>query len=93
VSKAALMAPKRDFRHVRKVPDIVAKVFLRSRTKILSAADASYARRREGPNRFIQNQSRTAAVALKSNAAAEKPKDQLWRDFQGCSIFDFCNMG
>jgi hypothetical protein len=30
-------------------------------------------------------------VALKSNAAAEKSKDQLSRDFQGCSIFDFCN--
>jgi hypothetical protein len=30
-------------------------------------------------------------VALKSDAAAEKSKDQLWRDFQGCSIFDFCN--
>jgi hypothetical protein len=30
-------------------------------------------------------------VALKSDAAAEKPKDQLSRDFLGCSIFDFCN--
>jgi hypothetical protein len=30
-------------------------------------------------------------VAMKSDAAAEKSKDQLWRDFQGCSIFDFCN--
>src|SRR5258705_11310642 len=72
-------------------PDIVAKVFLGWRTKILRAADAFSARRREGPYRFIQNRSRTSVVALKSDAAAEKSKDQLWRDFQGCSIFDFCN--
>src|ERR1700704_4601855 len=55
------------------------------------AADAFYARRREGPYRFIQNRSRISVVALKSDAAAEKPKDQLSRDFLGCSIFDFCN--
>jgi hypothetical protein len=30
-------------------------------------------------------------VALKSDAAAEKSKDQLSRDFPGRSIFDFCN--
>jgi hypothetical protein len=71
--------------------DIVAKVFLGWRTKILRAADAFSAQRREGPYRFIQNRSRTSVVALKSDAAAEKFKDQLWRDFQGCSIFDFCN--
>src|SRR5712672_2560613 len=71
--------------------DIVAKVFLGWRTKILRAADAFFGRRREGPYRFIQNRSRTSVVALKSDAAAEKSKDQLWRDFQGCSIFDFCN--
>jgi hypothetical protein len=34
-----------------------------------------------GPYRFIQNRSRTSVVALKSNAAAEKPEDQLSRDF------------
>jgi hypothetical protein len=71
--------------------DIVAKVFLGWRTKILRAADAFYARRREGPHRFIQNRSRTPVVALKSNAAAEELKDQLSRDFWGSSIFDFCN--
>jgi hypothetical protein len=71
--------------------DIVAKVFLGWRTKILRAADALYARQREGPYRFIQNRSRTSAVALKSDAAAEKSKDQLSRDFPGRSIFDFCN--
>src|SRR6202162_1257466 len=71
--------------------DSVAKVFLGCRTKILRAADAFYARRREGPYRFIQNRSRTSAVALKSDAAAEKSKDQLSREFPGRSIFDFCN--
>src|SRR6266849_2737786 len=60
--------------------DIVAKVFLGRRTKILRAADAFSGRRREGPYRFIQNRSRTSVVALKSDAAAEKSKDQLWRD-------------
>jgi hypothetical protein len=71
--------------------DIVAKVFLGWRTKILRAADALYARQREGPYRFLQNPSRTSAVALKSDAAAEKSIDQLSRDFPGHSIFDFCN--
>jgi hypothetical protein len=61
--------------------DIVAKVFLGRRTKILRAADAFYARRREGPYRFMENRSRTFVAALKSNAAAEKPEDQLSRDF------------
>ena len=61
--------------------DIVAKVFLGWRSKILNAVDAFYARRREGPHRFIQNRSRTSVVALKSDAAAEKSKDQLSRDF------------
>jgi hypothetical protein len=30
-------------------------------------------------------------VALKTDAAPEKSKDQLLRDFCGHSIFDFCN--
>jgi len=34
-----------------------------------------------GPYRFIQNQSRAFGAALKSDAAAEKSKDQLSRDF------------
>ena len=71
--------------------DIVAKVFLGWRTKILRAADALYARQLEGPYRFIQNRSRASAVALKSDAAAEKSRDQLSRDFPGRSIFDICN--
>ena len=37
------------------VADIVAKVFLGWRTKILRAADAFCAWRREGPYRLIQN--------------------------------------
>jgi hypothetical protein len=45
----------------------------------------------EGPYRFIQNRSRTSVVALKSDAAVEKSKDQLSRDFPRRSIFDFCN--
>ena len=61
------------------------------RTKILRTADAFYAWRREGPYRFIQNRPRTFLAALKSYGAAEKSKDQLLRDFWGCSIFDFCN--
>ena len=71
--------------------DIVAKVFLGCRKKIIRAADAFYAQRREGPYRFTQNRSWTSGVALKSDAAAEKSKDPLSRDFWGCSIFDFCN--
>src|SRR3981189_161351 len=43
------------------------------------------------PYRFIQNRSRISVVPLKSDAAAEKPKGRLSRDFLGCSIFDFCN--
>ena len=30
-------------------------------------------------------------MGLKSDAAKEKAKDQLWRYFLGGSIFDFCN--
>jgi hypothetical protein len=40
----------------------------------------------KGPYRFIQNRARTSVAALKSNAAAEKSKDQLSRDFPGRSI-------
>jgi hypothetical protein len=74
-SKADLTTPKSLW------VDIVAKVFLGWRTKILRTADAFCARRREGPYRLIQNRSLASVVALKSNAAAEKSKDQLSRDF------------
>ena len=69
----------------------VAKVFLGWRTKNLRAADTFCARRREGPYRLIQNRSRTSVVALKSDATADKSKDQFWRYFPRRSIFDFCN--
>src|SRR4249919_3017021 len=77
--------------NVRLPGDSVEKSFLGDGRKFLRAADALWARRREGPYRFIQNGSRTSVVALKSDAAAEKSKDRLSRDFWGCSIFDFCN--
>jgi hypothetical protein len=73
------------------VADIVEKVFLGRRTKIPRATDAFSAWRSEGPHRFIQNRLRASVVALESDAAAKKSKNQLSRDFQGCSIFDFCN--
>ena len=47
----------------------------------LRAADAFYRRRREGPYRFIQNQSPASVVPLTSDAAAERPRDRLWRDY------------
>jgi len=76
--------------HARRLSvDIVAKVFLGRRTKFFRAADAFYERRREGPYRFIQNRPGISVLALKSNTAAEKRKDQLSRDFPGRSIFDF----
>jgi hypothetical protein len=92
-SKAALTAPNSNFRFTPEselnsgvVPssrsaDIVAKVFSGCRTKIRRTADALFARRREGPYRFIQNRPRTSVVALKSDAAAEKSKDRLSQDF------------
>ncbi len=54
--------------------------------KIFRATGAFYARRREGPYRFMQNRLRTSVVALKSGAAAEKSKDRPSR-FLG--LFDF----
>jgi hypothetical protein len=52
--------------------DIVAKIFLRCRTKILRAADAFCARRCEGPCRLIQNRSRRH-VAPPSPASSLNP--------------------
>jgi len=75
------------------IPELphVAKVFLGCRTKVLRATGAFCAGQCEGPYRLIQNPSWTSVVALKSDTAAEKPKDQLSRDFPGRSVFDFCN--
>jgi hypothetical protein len=66
---------------------MLGHLLLLCRTKILRTADAFSAWRREGPYRFIQNRPRTFLAALKSYGAAEKSKDQLLRDFWGCSIF------
>ena len=74
VGNTWLHEPPRGIMHVRYGGDIVAKVFLGWRTKILRAADALCARRCEGPYRFIQNRARTFVAALKSDAAAEKAK-------------------
>ena len=78
-------------RYVSKVPILLQKSFWGDERKFFRAADAFYARRREGPYRFIQNRPRTFVAALNSDAAAEKSKNQLSRDFSGRSIFDFCN--
>jgi hypothetical protein len=61
--------------------DIVAKVFLGGERKFLEPLMRFDVRRREGPYHLIQNRSRTSIVALKSDAAAERSKDQLSRDF------------
>jgi hypothetical protein len=75
----------------RSWPILLQKSFWAGERKFLEAADAFYAQRCEGPYRFIQNRSRILVATLKSDAAAEKSKDQLSRDFWGCPIFDFCN--
>ena len=59
---------------------IVAKVIFGVANEIVSSADAFFARRHEGPYRFIQSRSQTYVVALKSDTA-EKSEDQLSRDF------------
>ena len=65
------------------IPELphVAKVFLGCRTKMLRATDAFYARRREGPYRSVRNRPRTFVAALNSEAAVEKSKNHLSRDF------------
>src|ERR1700736_5047562 len=59
--------------------------------KFLRTADAFRTRRREGPHRFTQKQPPTFVSALRSVAAVETAKNQLWRDFRCGSIFDFFN--
>jgi hypothetical protein len=76
---------------VRKVPILLRKSFWGVERKFLEPLMRFMRGNVRGPYRFIQNRSRTSAVALKSDAAAEKSKDQLSRDFPGRSIFDFCN--
>ena len=48
-------------------------------------------RRREGPDRFAQEQSRIFVPARQSLTATEKVRNCLSRDFRSCSIFDFFN--
>jgi hypothetical protein len=67
-------------------PDVVAKVFLGRRTKILRAADALRAAKR-----FTLNRPRTFVSALASVAAVGTFKHRLSREFLRRSIFDFCN--
>src|ERR1700680_4759193 len=76
-SKKFLMSPAGNARRKRlpALADIVAKVFLGWRRKILRAADAFYARRRC----FIQNRSRASVVALKSDAAAKIDFREIFR--------------
>src|SRR6476620_4490204 len=78
-------------RHVRFVPILLQKSFRGGERKILRAADASSARRREGPYRFSQNRPRTFVTALQRVATARKSRNQLSRNFRRRSIFDFCN--
>jgi hypothetical protein len=61
--------------------DIVAKVFLGGERKFLEPLMRFTRGDVRGPYRFIQNRSRTSVADLKSDAAAEKSKDQLSRDF------------
>ena len=70
---------------------LLQKSFWGGERKFLEPLMRFTRRQREGPYCFIQNRLRTSAVALKSDATAEKSKDQLSRDFPGRSIFDFCN--
>jgi len=70
--------------------DIVAKVFWGGERKFFEPLMRFMRGNVREHIVFIQNRSRTSAVALESDAAAENSKDQLWRDFPGRSIFDFC---
>ena len=70
-----------DFAPCPKSADIVAKVFLGCRRKILRAAGAFCPRRREGPYRSIQNQSWTSVAPLKTEAGAEKSKVRLLQQY------------
>jgi hypothetical protein len=60
---------------------VLQKSFWGDERNFFRAADAFYARRREGPYRFVQNRPRTFVAVLNSEAAAEKSKNRLSRDF------------
>src|SRR6476659_9154071 len=78
-------------RHVRFVPDSVAKVFLGERPKFFRTADGFRTWRYGGPHRFTQKRPRSLVWALRSIAVVQPAKSQLLRDFRRRSIFDFCN--
>src|SRR5712675_3515602 len=69
--------------HVRFVPILLQKSFWGGERKFLEPLMRFMRDDVREPYRFIQNRSRTSVVALKSDAAAEKSKDQLSRDFPG----------
>jgi len=76
--------------HVRFVPILLKKSFL-TNERFFWDPGALFMRRREGPRRFTQKRPQTAVSVLQSVAVAETTKNRHSRDFQGCSIFGFCN--
>jgi hypothetical protein len=84
----ALITPVSDDRFWRIV---LKKSFSGGRTKNLRTADAVRARRREGPHRFIRKRPPAFVSAPENLADAAVSNNRLSRDFQGRSIFDFCN--
>ena len=87
VSSSSIRSHSSQVRVSSFMADIVAKVFSGWRTKILRAADALYARRREGPYRFIQNRSGTSVVALKKRRSRREVQRSTFARFLG--LFDF----
>jgi len=71
--------------------DIVAKVFLGGRTKILRAADAITRGDVRDHIVFIQNRSRISVVALKSDAAQRSPTINFREIFWVVRFSTFCN--
>jgi hypothetical protein len=65
----------------RKVPILLQKSFWGVERKSLETLMRFTLGDVRGPCGLIQNRSRTSVLALKSDAAAERSKDQLSRDF------------
>src|SRR4029078_4496302 len=78
-------------RHVSKVPILLQKSFWGDERNFLEPLIRFTSGDVRGPYHLIQNRPGTSIVALKSDTAPEKSKDQLSRDFSGRSIFDFFN--
>jgi hypothetical protein len=77
---------KSDITALPKSADIVAKVFLGRRTKIFRAADASYARRREGPSFRPKATADLPGGAEKLRSSSEAQKSTFARFLQ---LIDF----